>query len=298
MKKDSMPERASRADRINVRMLDLEERFINWAVTNPDIRAAIVVGSRARTDHPADEWADLDILVFAVNPERYVKDTNWLGSIGQVWASHLELTVGGDPECVALFEGGLRVDFVLTDVKNLQRLSSEEELPDIIRRGTRIILDKDSTVARLRPLPTNLLLAKPPSLEQFLGTVNGFWQGALYGATQLRRGELWIAKQSEAREMGTVLRMLEWHARAVNGWDYDTWYGGHFLNEWADRRAVAQLRDAFGHFDEEDSWRVLLATMELFHWLARETANHLGYDYPEILDTNVSELITKLHSEA
>ncbi|GAI04704.1 unnamed protein product [marine sediment metagenome] len=98
--------------------------------------------------------------------------------------------------------------------------------------------------------------------------------------------------------MGTVLRMLEWHARAVNGWDYDTWYGGRFLNEWADRRAVAQLRDAFGHFDEEDSWRVLLATMELFHWLARETANHLGYDYPEILDTNVSELITKLHSEA
>ena len=36
-------------------------RFSEWAQTQPDIRLAFVIGSRARVeDHPADEWADLD----------------------------------------------------------------------------------------------------------------------------------------------------------------------------------------------------------------------------------------------
>jgi hypothetical protein len=33
-----------------------------------------------------------------------------------------------------------------------------------------------------------------------------------------------------------LLRMLEWHARATHGWDYETWYTGRFVDRWADRR--------------------------------------------------------------
>ncbi len=36
-------------------MKQLEERFVAWANTRPDIRAAIVIGSRARVERPADE---------------------------------------------------------------------------------------------------------------------------------------------------------------------------------------------------------------------------------------------------
>jgi aminoglycoside 6-adenylyltransferase len=38
----------------------LTERFVKWAETQPDIHAAMVIGSRARTEWPADEWSDLD----------------------------------------------------------------------------------------------------------------------------------------------------------------------------------------------------------------------------------------------
>ena len=51
-------------------MEQLEQRFAAWAQTQPDIRAAFVVGSRARTDHPADQWSDLDIMVVTTRPER------------------------------------------------------------------------------------------------------------------------------------------------------------------------------------------------------------------------------------
>lgn len=35
----------------------LEERVTAWVEDDPGIRAAVVIGSRTRTDHPADEWA-------------------------------------------------------------------------------------------------------------------------------------------------------------------------------------------------------------------------------------------------
>ena len=42
-------------DKATPSMEQIEQRFAAWAQTQPDIRAAMVVGSRARTDHPADE---------------------------------------------------------------------------------------------------------------------------------------------------------------------------------------------------------------------------------------------------
>ena len=39
----------------------LEGRVTAWVEDDPGALAAVVIGSRARTDHPADEWADLDL---------------------------------------------------------------------------------------------------------------------------------------------------------------------------------------------------------------------------------------------
>jgi len=41
---------------------ELVGRFVRWAETRADIRAAVVVGSRARVCQPVDEWADLNWL--------------------------------------------------------------------------------------------------------------------------------------------------------------------------------------------------------------------------------------------
>jgi aminoglycoside 6-adenylyltransferase len=54
----------------------LVERFVKWAETCSDIRTAVIVGSRARVDHPADEWADLDIMVITADPERYISTSD------------------------------------------------------------------------------------------------------------------------------------------------------------------------------------------------------------------------------
>ena len=92
----------------------LEARFTEWAKEREDIRAAVVVGSRARLDHPADEWADLDVGIATTHPGRYQKDTSWLSEIAPVWTMYRE--PGGDTHHV-LFEGGLDAGIAVLPVR-------------------------------------------------------------------------------------------------------------------------------------------------------------------------------------
>src|SRR5215217_5872669 len=93
----------------------LEARLAAWAETQPTIRAVLSIGSRARGT--PDRWSDLDVLIFASNPEPYVVDSSWLGEFGDLWLAYREDTEAGDPEWYALYEGGLKLDAVLMRVE-------------------------------------------------------------------------------------------------------------------------------------------------------------------------------------
>lgn len=96
------------------------------------------------------------------------------------------------------------------------------------------------------------------------------------------------------RLKGLLAQMLEWHARATRGPSHDTWMRGRFLEEWADPRAVRALPGAFAHYDPADVGRALLVNMELFRWLAIETAQQWAFRYPAAGDQTTTELTKKL----
>jgi hypothetical protein len=54
---------------------------------------------------------------------------------------------------------------------------------------------------------------------------------------------------------------------------------------------VEGMRTAYGRHDAVDVRRALLATMELFSWLGRETAQALGFTCPEAAETVVTALV-------
>ena len=101
----------------------------------------------------------------------------------------------------------------------------------------------DSRARRDRPAvqaqkPTPI----PSSEAEYLNIVNDFWFHTVWTAKHLRRGELWWAKSCcDGYLKNLLLRMLEFHARATKGPDFDTWMSGRFLETWADPRAVAAL---------------------------------------------------------
>jgi aminoglycoside 6-adenylyltransferase len=310
-----------RLEKTTVSYERLIEKFVEWAQTRPDIRAAIVVGSQARLDHPADEWADLDIIIYSTKPEHYFEHTNWMTNIGNIWARMHSRTANGEPEWLTTFENGLDVDFVFNSYQQmnwatralllLQRFPRlirflprgiadkvEHEVPlgaQLFDRGVRVLLDRDGLIARMRHALGQPPSPKPPTEAEFLELVYRFWCIAGRKAKKICRGELYVAQSWSLNRL--MLPMVEWHARATRGWDYDVWHDGRFLEEWAHPCVMEGVRETFARYDREGMCRSLLATMDLFRWLAIETAEHLGYQYPATIDEQITELVKSFFQE-
>jgi aminoglycoside 6-adenylyltransferase len=279
----------------------LIEKFVAWAQCEENIRAAVVIGSRARADHPADEWSDLDLVVLARDPKPLWESADWIANVGVPWITFVEQTPGdGGFERRVLFEGGLDVDFAPTAAGDLLAVAGQELPPmmaDIIARGVKIILDKDGLAELFREGKGGRVPEAPPAEPGFLNCVNDFWYHTVWTGKHLRRGELWWAISCCDMHLAVLLRrMIEWHARATRGPGVDTWMRGRFLEEWADPKAAAALPEVFARYDTEDVWRALRATMKLFHTLAEETAEAWSFSYPAVGEGKAMALVEAMHA--
>ena len=277
----------------------LESRIAAWAIANPDLIAGVVVGSRGRAEHPADQWSDLDLVIFSTATEVFIQDGSWLEGFGELWASWLDNTGSGYPEWFALYASGLKVDIVFVpvqaDATTLAQMLGTFAHQDVLERGVRVLFEKSDLPAQagITP-PTSSSQAIPnPSSAEYRNHLNQFWITAAKTVKLIQRGDLWRAKQACDGELKTcLLKMLEWHARARYGLDRDIWYDGRFLSSWADPRTTAELPGTFAAYDQADLRRALLATVQMVHWLAGETAAQLGLDYPRPDDLQVLGWIT------
>ncbi len=272
---------------------DIESKFISWAQTVEDIRAAFIVGSRARNDHPADEWSDMDIILFTSKQNYYLSNNEWLNYFGDICTSFATQTNGGDLECLTLFEGGWQVDFVIQTIDDLNHLVKNKVIPDNFYRGVKVLVDKDHIAHNIMPQSSMTPQGNPLSEDRFLQTINMFWFIALYIAKQILRNELWVVKVRDGNLKELLLQMIEWHEKTVNGAEYDTWHAGRFLCEWASKETQAELMNTYGHFDRNDSWKALMATIILFMRLSREISEKKKFSYPYDLEKSVFNWINQ-----
>lgn len=280
----------------------LIKEITDWAEPRPDMRLAIVLGSRARTVMPADEWSDLDIVFVVENPSLYLDSTDWLNNIDNVKILFLEPTaIGGGTERRVLFECGLDVDFsFLSEAQMKQEIQGKPD-PGVLQiygRGYRVLFDKDKIVPPLWQLPEVPVTLRLLTPGEFSEVANDFWYHAIWTAKKLRRGELWTALRCcDFYMKRLLLRVVECYAQIQHGGHYDTWYDGRFLERWADPHVVKGLRNAFARYSREDIKQALLATMDLFRWVTREIAGRGGYLYPVTLDEYAANLVNALLSD-
>lgn len=285
-------------ERAPASMAELQERIIAWADAAADVRGVLLVGSQARIDRPADEWSDLDLVLIATDPDRYLDSTEWLVSIAPVWVSFVEGTIVRTRERRVLFEGARDVDFNFFTPDQFRQIFHARPAAAVLHRGARVLVDKDGFFPPLPPPAVEAPAVGPPSEAEFLAIVNEFWYRAVWAAKKLRRGELYIAL---GQCNGTLLRLLreilERHARASRGWQYDTWHDGRFFDQWADPRALSTLREAYARYDAADIRRSLSALMALFDRVAMETAERLGFNYPAAAPESAREWVTNCLAE-
>ena len=286
------------------------ESFLVWADVREDIRAVVVVGSLGRDGvQLADEWSDVDLLFITTDPKKYTKNSTWMEEIGPYWAGVLPLgeTFGGwmPVHCgFSTFEGGMNADFLILSngkikwtlplIRLLNRFPSLRrwlpenlstlgaDLGDMLRNCAKILRDKDGLAENLLHTIASIpfVYSMPPSPKKFQNNVDDFWIGPSRIAAYLRRGNLMSAMKTLELTRRDLLKMIEWHARAKGGWNGDDMaFRPTWIEAWADARVSTMLPHLYTNYETEEIWLALFALMELYSWLAGETATALGYQY-------------------
>lgn len=264
-----------------------EQRFTSWALGISDIRAVFIIGSRARSNHPADIWSDMDMVIYARNPEQYLMDSAWVQNLGNVISSFVFKTAGDDSERLTLFEGGWQVDFVIHSFEDLSNIATTKTIPDNFYRGVKVIIDKDDLSKNILPKEFAAPEHKSMTETQFLTNVQMFWFTAMYIAKQILRNELWVVKERDNDLKRLLLQMIVWHEKILNGNSYDTWHAGRFIYEWVSPITYKELFKTFGHFDKIDSWNALLTSISLFKTLSHEISKRTNITYKQELEDYV-----------
>jgi aminoglycoside 6-adenylyltransferase len=271
---------------VNTRMELIEAQVADWARERDDVRAAVVVGSQARAETPADRFSDLDVILLVDDPEPYADDAGWVAEFGVPVLTFLEGTNAGQRERRVLYETGEDVDFPLFPVSALERLEGSENATALLARGYRVLYDEIGVRERLGRAAQ---LAPPPAAPtqaDFDQLAADFWYHALWTAKKLRRGEVFTALDClDGYLKARLVTLLEWHARALDP-AVDTWHGGRFLERWADPGALAALETAFARYELRDVVRALWATIDLWQGLEEEVARRLELevtlDHPDL----------------
>ena len=250
-------------------------RLQRWAESEPNIRLALLVGSQARTERPADPLSDIDLALFAREPDPLLEDEGWIGRLGPYWTSHLEPNgLGTGVERRVLFQDGQDVDFAVFPLGLLKAVVSDREALNVLRRGFRPLVNKDAVELNVPREEPRIVLPTP---SEFSNLANDYWFHLVWTAKKLRRGELLTALEATNGYLRSLLvQVVRWHALVLGPSGKDIWHGSRFFESWADPRVIREFPGTVAQYDAPSIARALRANEALFTWLTGELSRGLS----------------------
>lgn len=252
---------------------------LGWSVDG--VWAVMIIGSQTRSDCPADEWSDLDVVLCVDDVQKYLFGDGWVRELGDFCISFVEDTLGGGKERRVLFNEALDVDFVFVSRGQLEALVHSEDGEVILGKGYDILVDKIGIGEVLGSCAVRSPGREILSEDEFINLVNDFWYHVIWSGKKILRGELWTGKMCvDCYLKGLLLKLAEFYACVLHGEDYDTWHDGRFLDKWTERWIARRLPACFAHYNKKDIGHALKNTGELFAQIALEASEIIGYKYP------------------
>jgi streptomycin adenylyltransferase len=116
-----------------------------WAEQQEDVAGVLLVGSHARGQ--AREDSDVDVVLLALNPERYLEDRSWVGQFGAV-ARVEEEDWGRVTSLRVWYAKGLEVEFSWTEPA-WASLPPDPGTTQVVSDRARIVFDREGMLAAL-----------------------------------------------------------------------------------------------------------------------------------------------------
>lgn len=273
------------------RFRNFKEKLLDLAKEDEDIKAIVLVGSSTRNTIKADEYSDLDVVIATEKPEEWLYG-DYPEKLGNVKISFVEPTLGGGKERRALYDGSLDVDMIIFTPEKFEKLIKEGVASWVMNRGYEIMYDAKEFSALLEEYISHELKPTDLSEPEFNNMVNDFLFHTIWASKKILRGELWAGKMCiDAYLKNYLLKIIEMYS--VSKYQVDVWHDGRFLDRWAEKEILSDLKKCFAHYDREDMVSALSATMNLFCRLANQTAEMKGYKYPKEAENYTKFLLEK-----
>lgn len=268
--------------------------LIKLGESTDQMKAGIIIGSRARTERPADEYSDIDVVLLVDDIEFFIQSDEWLNKLGKYHISFNEYTVANVKERRIIFDNAFDADFIFLQAKDIDRIEKDNDFKVIISRAYRVLFDKIGFDGVLRRMVLPIGAYMPLSESEFINIVKNFWFHTIWATKKVLRGELWVAKNCVDNYMkDLLLKMIELYSHIVNGPTYDTWHCGRFIEQWAEPWVVERFPNIYALYEANDILRALSQTSELFRNVAIEAAKGLNYDYPYDADKYAADFLER-----
>lgn len=215
---------------------EIKRRILLLAKAHVEIKAVVAIGSSTRSDVPADEFSDLDLIIATDDTVVWLYG-NLPAELGDVKISFVEPTLGGGMERRVLYGGWLDVDMIVFTTEQFLNAVNDGTANWVMNRGYRVLHDRIGAAELLKQKIT-LEIHKPDFSEsEFQNLVSNFYFHTVWAAKKLLRGELWSTKMClDSYLKNLLLKVLEVHAVTKN--HADVWHDGRFLDRWADEKNV------------------------------------------------------------
>lgn len=272
------------------RYAQILERLMKIAAKDVTLRAVIAIGSGVRSDVPADEYSDLDLIIAADSPKKWLYG-DLPHQLGEVRISFVEPTLGGGMERRMLYEGSLDVDLIVFTPEQLLQAVRDGTAACVMNRGYTVLHDTmDVSLLIVQHVQPGTAFT-PMEEDEFVNMVNDFFFHAVWAEKKLRRGEWWTAKMCiDAYLKRLLLRVLELaHCKET-----DVWHDGRFLDRWAGKAAADALKTCFAHYEPQDMADALRSTCGLFGRMARQAAQAHGYAYPVSVEEYAASFLSAM----
>lgn len=277
------------------RFIDIEEKIIEYAQKDEDIKTVIAIGSSTRDEVKADEYSDLDLIIVSENVDRWYSG-EYPNLLGDVKISFIEPTLGGGKERRCIYDEYRDVDMIIFTPSQFDEALKTGVASWVMNRGYEILYDANTFEKEIDIYVKKGHSNPNMSAPEFENMLNDFYFHNIWACKKLQRGELWSAKMCvDAYLKNYLLKAIELYCYELEG--KDVWHDGRFIDKWAGEHITNQLNKCFAHYEKEDILKALKATNSLFEKLTREVAASSGYVYPDEAANCADEYLKRLHCD-
>ena len=271
-------------------VVKLFDSCIKWFTEEENVRCVILIGSRAKNGE-ADRLAGIDLDLFVQDPDALIENAGWL----EVLEKPLLIHIDNEEDLViwrGIFENGLLIALFIQPLTTLAAI--QKNLPPYYLPQYKVLVDKDHQTAQFPKPIEGTCSSSQATPEAFQACLTRFWLQVYFTMKCIWRDDLWRAKHYDWQAKQELLQMLGWHAAVCEGQKGFTTIEGDQIITWVNSNTYSALKNTFGHFDREDSWRALEETIHLFTKLAKEIASELSIEYSQEKEKKFNSLLKEL----